>query len=50
MLYCAKNYGRCFIRVYEDKMPVIILCTVQHYTIIGAFADKAYGLQLGGGC
>ena len=34
MLYCAKFYGRCFIRVYEDKMPVIKLCTVQHYPII----------------
>ena len=34
MLYCAKFYGRGFIRVYEDKTPVIKLCTVQHYPII----------------
>ena len=34
MLYCANFYGRCFIRVYEDKMPVIKVCTVQHYFII----------------
>ena len=34
MLYCANFYGRCFIRVYEDKMPVIKVCTVQHYYII----------------
>ena len=34
MLYCANFYGRCFIRVYEDKMPVIKVCTVQHYPII----------------
>ena len=33
-MYCAKNYGRGFIRVYEDKMPVIILCTVHNYAII----------------
>ena len=34
MLYCANFYGGCFIRVYEDKMPVMKVCTVQHYTII----------------
>ena len=34
MLYCANFYGRCFIRVYEDKMPVIKVCTVQQYPII----------------
>ena len=34
MLYCANFYGRCFIRVYEDKMPLIKVCTVQHYSII----------------
>ena len=34
MLYSAKFYGRCFIRVYEDKSPVIKLCAVKHYTII----------------
>ena len=34
MLYCASFYGRGFIRVYEDKMPVIKVCTVQQYTII----------------
>ena len=34
MFYCANFYGRCFIRVYEDKMPVIKVCTVQHYPII----------------
>ena len=33
-MYCAKNYGRGFIRVYEDEGPVAILCTVQQYTII----------------
>ena len=34
MLYCVNFYGRCFIRVYEDKMPVIKVCTVQYYPII----------------
>ena len=34
LLYCANFYGRCFIRVYEDKMPVIKVCTVQQNTII----------------
>ena len=34
VLYCVNFYGRCFIRVYEDKMPVIKVDSVQNYTII----------------
>ena len=34
LLYCANFYGRGFIRVYEDKMPIIKVCTVQQNTII----------------
>ena len=32
--YCAKFYGRGFIRGYEDESSVIKLCTVWKYSII----------------
>ena len=32
--YCFNFYGRCFIRVYEDKRPVIKMETVSQFTII----------------
>ena len=33
-MYCAKFYGRGFIRGYEDESPVIKLCTIHNYTVI----------------
>ena len=40
MLYRAKNYGRGFIRVYEDKTPVIIIVIGTSTYELGKFLSQ----------